>query len=49
MSHKTLVRIAMVMVIVFGLIVIAYPRLYSPSGTTPAEAPPAPSPITNGQ
>ena len=42
MNHKLVVKVAIVMVVVFGLIVIAYPRLFGPSGTTPAEAPPSP-------
>jgi hypothetical protein len=50
MNHKTLSRIAIVMVIVFGLIVALYPRIYQPDTTTPIEAtppvPPAPSPVT---
>jgi len=41
MSHKTLVRIAIVMVIVFGLITALYPRIFSPHSPTPIEAVPA--------
>jgi hypothetical protein len=48
MSHKTLVRVAIVMVIVFGLIIIAYPRLYGPAPVTPAEAPPSPPVMPSG-
>lgn len=50
MKHKNLVRIAIVMVIVFGAIVALYPRLYAPDTNTPIEAtppvPPAAAPIT---
>ena len=42
MNHKTLARIAIVMVIVFGLIVALYPRIYAPDTNTPLEPAPAP-------
>jgi hypothetical protein len=42
-SHKTMARIAVVMVIVFGLIIIVYPRIFSPSAANPAAVPVAPA------
>lgn len=50
MKHKTAVKIAILMVVVFGLIVIAYPRIFSPkpvdgSGIAPpVEGPPPAAP-----
>ena len=44
MKHKTIVKVAVVMIIVFGLIVIAYPMLFGPN-QSPVEQPVAP-PIT---
>ena len=41
MSHKTAVKVALLMVLVFGLIVVAYPRLFSPEKKAPVELPPA--------
>ena len=49
MKHKTIVKIAILMLVVFGATVLIYPTLYGPEtrGTKPAEAPPiaAPAPI----
>ena len=48
-KHKTIVKIAILMLVVFGATVLLYPTLYGPEtrGTKPAEAPPiaAPAPI----
>jgi hypothetical protein len=44
MKHKTLVKIAIVMAIVFGTIVVVYPTLFGPSSKTPVEATPAVAP-----
>lgn len=42
MSHKTLARIAVVMLIVFGATILMYPTLFGPeTKTPPVEAPPA--------
>lgn len=40
MKHKNLARIAVVMVIVFGLIVVSYPLMFNPNDP-PMEAPAA--------
>lgn len=47
MSHKTLVRVAIVMVIVFGLIVIVYPQLFNPENNRPIEAVPPVAPAAS--
>jgi hypothetical protein len=39
LKHKTAIKIAIFMIIVFGAITILYPRLYAPK---PASAPGAP-------
>ncbi len=44
MSHKTLVKVAVVMIIVFGLIVVVYPTLFSPN-RSPIEQPAAKTPV----
>jgi hypothetical protein len=41
MSHKTLARIAIAMIIVFGLICIAYPRMFNPDSRNPVAVPAA--------
>lgn len=41
MRHKTLVRIAVAMVVIFGIITIVYPRLFAPQSGAPAEVTPA--------
>ncbi len=46
MSHKTLVKVAILMIIVFGATILLYPLIFSPDhkSKTPVEAPPvAPS------
>lgn len=30
MKHKTLVRVALVMIVVFGVITVVYPMIFSP-------------------
>lgn len=42
MNHKLAVRIAVIMVLVFGVMIVAYPRLFSPEKKSPAELPPSP-------
>lgn len=44
MKHKLVVKIAIVMIIVFGATVLLYPTLFNPEqqGQTPIEAPPTP-------
>lgn len=44
MKHKTLARIAIAMVVIFGLITIVYPRIFAPKSPTPVEATPAAQP-----
>lgn len=44
MSHKTLVRIALVMVVVFGVITIAYPMIFKPDPVVPEALPEQSSP-----
>ena len=46
MSHKTVVKIAILMIIVFGAITLLYPRIFAPDtpgevdSATPVESPP---------
>lgn len=42
MSHKTIAKIAVVMIIVFGATILLYPMLFNPDDKTktPIEAPP---------
>ena len=44
MKHKTIVKIAIVMVIVFGATILLYPTLFNSEAKkgTPIEAPPVP-------
>lgn len=42
MKHKTAVKIAIIMVVVFGLITIAYPRIFAPK---PSDAPASAAPV----
>lgn len=37
MSHKTVVKVAIVMAIVFAFIVIVYPTIFGPSDVEPIE------------
>ena len=46
MSHKTMVKVAVVMIVVFGLIVIVYPTLFGPN-KSPIEQPAAKTPLGN--
>ena len=41
MSHKTIARIAVAMLIVFGATILMYPTLFGPETKAPIEAPPA--------
>lgn len=41
MSHKTLVRVAIGMVVVFGFISIIYPRIFAPKPAATVEVAPA--------
>lgn len=43
MKHKTLAKIALIMVVVFGVIVICYPLLFNPND------PPLEAPVTQDQ
>lgn len=45
MNHKTIAATAAIMVVVFGVIVVCYPLIFSPEKKTPAELPPATPPI----
>ena len=42
MSHKTLAKIAVIMIVIFGATILLYPTLFNPQqkGSTPIEAPP---------
>lgn len=49
MTRKTLARIAIVMVIVFGAAILMYPTIFNPEkkSTEPIEAPPVPQAKAN--
>lgn len=49
MNHKTIVKVAIVMLIVFGATVLLYPTLFGPElkGQAPVEAPPIKVPATS--
>lgn len=51
MSHKTLVKIAVLMIIVFGATILLYPTLFNPDSKskTPIEAPPTAAPGAVGK
>ncbi len=51
MKHKSVARIAIIMLVVFGATVLLYPTLFSPepSGNTPVEAPPIVTPGATGK
>lgn len=49
MKHKTIAKIAIFMVVVFGATILLYPTLFGPElkrGETPIEAPPTATPPT---
>ena len=47
MSHKTLAKIAVIMIVIFGATILLYPTLFNPQnkGTAPIEAPPVTAPL----
>ncbi len=48
MSHKTIAKIAVIMLIVFGMTILLYPTLFNSEnkGSAPIEAPPTAPPVT---
>lgn len=47
MKHKSVARIAIIMLVVFGATVLLYPTLFAPEplGNSPVEAPPVATPV----
>ena len=51
MSHKTIVKVAILMLVVFGFTILLYPTLFNPDrkGAPAVEAPPTVPPAAVGQ